>query len=60
MENAQVYTVKDIQDILHISKNTAYKLLADPPFAVVKFGKTIRIPKEGFDSWASGNPISTE
>lgn len=48
----QVYTVKDIIDILQISKGAAYKFIKDnPPFAVIKIGDTYRIPKNSFDKW---------
>lgn len=50
----KVYSVSEIQDILDISRNTAYQLVADPPFKVMKIGGTIRISKAGFDAWLDG------
>lgn len=51
MEEKQVYTAKDIQTILAISRNTAYALLKDPPFTVIKLGDTYRVSKEVFENW---------
>lgn len=41
-------TIKDIQDILKISHNTAYKICALPDFPKVRFGKTIRVAEDDF------------
>lgn len=49
--DTEVYTVKDIQEILNIGKNTAYQLINSNPFPVIRIGKTYRIPKEAFDRW---------
>ena len=46
-----VYTIKDIQRILGIGKNNAYKLLKLPTFPVIKIGKRYIIPKNEFDTW---------
>lgn len=49
-----VYTVEDIVRILKIGKNSAYKLLKDPPFTVLRIKHKIRIPKESFHNWLNG------
>ena len=59
-ETNKFYTAKDIQNILRISKNSTYKLLVKPPFKIIKIGKTIRIPKEGFDLWISSSTPAEE
>ena len=46
-----VYTVKEIQTMLRISKSMAYALVKSGAFPVIKLGDTYRIPKEGFDKW---------
>lgn len=46
-----IYTVKDVQDILQISRNTAYKLVTSGAFPVLRIGRNYRIPAEGFDAW---------
>lgn len=47
----EVYTVKDIQILLDISKNTAYKLIKSGAFQIIRIGNTYRIPKVVFDTW---------
>lgn len=51
MKTAEVYTVKDICEILSIGRNTAYRLITKAPFRVIKIGDVYRIPKDGFDDW---------
>ena len=46
-----VYTVKDIQRIMKISKTAAYALVDGTYFPVKHIGRSIRIPKEPFDKW---------
>jgi excisionase family DNA binding protein len=50
-EESQVYTVKDIQAILDISRNTAYELVKSRAFPVIKLGDTYRVSKEAFNKW---------
>jgi predicted DNA-binding transcriptional regulator AlpA len=48
----RTYTVKDIEQILGISRNAAYALVKSKPgFAIVRIGSLIRIPIESFDNW---------
>jgi excisionase family DNA binding protein len=47
----QVYTVKDIQSILKISRNTSYALVKSNAFTVIKLGDTYRVSKEVFENW---------
>ncbi len=53
-ETKKVYTVQEMQDILDISRNMAYQIVADPPFKVMKIGGAIRISKASFDAWLEG------
>ena len=46
-----VYTVKDIQRILQISKTAAYALVDGTYFPVKRIGRSIRVSMEVFDSW---------
>lgn len=46
-----VYTAEDIMIMLKISKSTAYNLLHDAPFSVIRIGDIYRVPKEAFDVW---------
>lgn len=47
----RVYTVDEIQDILCISKTTAYNLVKQQYFRCVKVGGRYRISKKSFDEW---------
>ena len=48
----RVYTVKELAEILGISKNAAYDLVkSENGFVTVRIGKTIRVPIESFDEW---------
>ena len=48
----RVYTVKEIAEILGISKNAAYDLVkSENGFVTVRIGKTIRVPIESLDEW---------
>lgn len=37
-----------------ISRTSAYHLVNDPPFPVLRIGNALRIPKEAFDRWLMG------
>jgi hypothetical protein len=50
-KQSEVYTVKDIQDKLNISKNVAYELIKQDLFPVIKIKSIFRIPKKNFDNW---------
>ena len=47
----RTYTVQEIQDILGISRATAYNLVKKEYFKTVRIGCTIRISKKSFDEW---------
>lgn len=47
----RVYTVEEIQNILCISRTTAYGLVKKGLFHCVKIGGNIRISKKSFDEW---------
>ena len=49
------YTVKEIQEILQISRPTVYKLLKSGAFSYIKFKNMIRIPKDSFDAWVDAH-----
>lgn len=48
---SSLLTIEDIQRILKISKNTAYKLVKTNGFPSITIGKSIRIPEEEFEKW---------
>lgn len=56
---AQVYTVTEMQEMLNISRESAYRFAGEvyqkqEPFVILKIGKSFRIPKEPFNRWMNG------
>ena len=49
------YTVKDLQEILGISRPTVYELLKRDEFRWVQIGTKYRISKKSFDEWLDQN-----
>lgn len=47
----RTYSIEEIQQILDISRSTAYLLIKRNLFKSVKVGKQIRISKKSFDEW---------
>ena len=47
----RTYTVDEIQDILGISRTSAYNLVKKKAFHSVRIGGSIRISKKSFDEW---------
>ncbi len=47
----RTYSIEEIQQILDISRSTAYLLIKRKLFKSVKVGKQIRISKRSFDEW---------
>lgn len=47
----QVYTCEEIQEILGISRSTAYRLIRSEVFRTVRIGGQHRISKKSFDEW---------
>ncbi|MGI6176336.1 MAG: helix-turn-helix domain-containing protein [Christensenellales bacterium] len=47
----RTYTVDEIQNILGISKSTAYALVKNNEFKSINVGRHIRISKKSFDEW---------
>ena len=44
-EYPDVVTIDDLQSMLHLGRNAAYKLLRDGNIKTIKFGKKYIIPK---------------
>ena len=49
-----VLEVKDIQNILGISRTTAYALVKQPDFPAFKSGSRIKISKQALFDWMAG------
>lgn len=50
-QEKRCYTVKDLQEILEISRPTVYELLKRHEFRWIQVGKNYRISKKSFDEW---------
>ena len=55
MNENRCYTVKDLQEILEISRPTVYELLKKREFSWVLIGGKYRIYKKSFDLWLDGS-----
>ena len=51
MEEKRCYTVKELQEILGISRSTVYELLKRNEFRWIQVGTKYRISKKSFDEW---------
>lgn len=49
--NTTAYTVKDIARMLNIGRNSAYTLVKQGNFKIMRIGNMIRISKKSFDEW---------
>ena len=47
----RTYTVDDIAQILGIGRTSAYILVKEGQFKIVRIGNAIRISKRSFDEW---------
>ncbi|MBQ7930024.1 MAG: helix-turn-helix domain-containing protein [Clostridia bacterium] len=50
-ETKRTYTVDEIAKILNIGRTTAYALVKEGHFKIVRIGSAIRISKQSFDEW---------
>ena len=50
-ETKCTYTVDEIAKILNIGRTTAYALVKEGHFKIVRIGSAIRISKQSFDEW---------
>ena len=51
MEEKRCYTVKELQEILGISRPTVYELLKKHEFRWIQIGNKYRISEKSFDEW---------
>lgn len=49
--NKLTYTVREIQEILKISRAMSYELVNSGAFPIIRIGRTIRIPVKTFNKW---------
>ena len=50
-EDKRTYTVEEIAHILGIGRTSAYILVKEGHFNIVRIGNAIRISKRSFDKW---------
>ena len=47
----RTYKVEEIAEILNIGRTSAYNLVKEGHFKIVRIGKAIRVSKKSFDEW---------
>ncbi|MCU0080783.1 helix-turn-helix domain-containing protein [Extibacter muris] len=47
----RTYKVEEIAEILNIGRTSAYNLVKEGHFKVVRIGNAIRVSKKSFDEW---------
>ena len=50
-------TVKDVQEVLRVSKPNAYRIMALDAFPKMKIGKRVLVEKEAFKNWLANNTL---
>jgi len=55
--NPSFYSVEDIQRILGVGRNSAYKLVAEKDFPAIYVGNRIVIPADMFQTWVANRAI---
>lgn len=55
----QVYTVKEVSQILHIGKNLAYNLMKTEGFPSYRIGKQYYITDEALNKWLKSIEFKT-
>ena len=51
LSEPRTYTVEQIAAILNIGRTTAYQLVKEEQFRIVRIGNAIRVSKKSFDEW---------
>lgn len=55
----RTYLVEDIEKILGIGRSSAYELVKQGHFKIVRIGTAIRISKKSFDEWLDSQEASS-
>lgn len=53
----RTYTVEEIAEILNIGRTSAYGLVKEGHFKIVRVGNAIRISKRSFDEWLDAKSL---
>lgn len=51
LPESRTYTVEQIAAMLNIGRTTAYQLVKQEEFRIVRIGNVIRVSKKSFDEW---------
>ena len=57
MHQQHIYEIKDIMQIMKISRNTAYKLIRQELIPHIRVGNRYKIPAAAFKKWIFTNAI---
>ncbi|MCA1022132.1 helix-turn-helix domain-containing protein [Halobacillus litoralis] len=57
---SEVLNVEDIQTILSIGRKQAYDLVNSDAFHSIRIGKRIKVSKNVFEKWLTGEGINNE
>ncbi len=55
----RTYLVEEVAEILGIGRSSAYELVKQEHFKIVRIGTAIRISKKSFDEWLDSQNISS-
>ena len=55
MDEIKMYSMKELQQIMHIGKNTAYKLVKLKGFPTIQIGNKILVPHNQLCKWIENN-----
>ena len=51
----RTYTVEEVAKILGIGRTSAYRVVKEGCFKIVRIGSSIRVSKKSFDEWLDTN-----
>lgn len=58
-DNIKLYTLKELQNVMKIGKNTAYKLTKLKGFPIIRIGNKILVPHNQLIEWLDKNKGNT-
>ena len=53
----KMLTVKEVQEMLRLSRAKTYELVNKPGFPKIRIGRCIRVPETALKQYLSSNPI---
>lgn len=59
MENIKLYTIKEVQDILRVTRRTLYSCIKDGRLHAIKVGRYWRVPEESLRLFLTGKKDQT-